>query len=395
MFSKLLLVAALGVAAAHPSFEAFLKAHPTKQYAASELSYRRALYYASVDKVAKANADPAHTFASAVNVFSDMTPAEIKAMKGYSGYQAGESVMGAGVEGLTEMAMPAGFLDDLVDVSALPASVDWRTKGVVTATKNQGGCGSCWAFSATEVMESAVAIASGKLLELAPQQLVSCAPNPNDCGGTGGCQGSVQWLGFNYTQHMGGMTLEKNYPYRGSTGTCDTSSIKPAAGVKGYVRLPANNYTALMNAVARVGPVAISVDASWGAYSGGVFNGACGTTIDHAVVLVGCVARRDKERFFWRRRARCRTLTVVRADARCRTLSYFNGYAGYTVPLLSMDNVESLCPCASCASCVLLWWGGVRCVVYVCGLCSGRRVEASCSGYASNLQIFFRSFFKC
>ena len=213
MFSKLLLVAALGVAAAHPSFEAFLKAHPTKQYAASELAYRRALYYASVDKVAKANADPAHTFASAVNAFSDMTPAEVKAMKGYSGYQAGESVMGAGVEGLTEMAMPAGFLDDLVDVAALPASVDWRTKGVVSPTKNQGGCGSCWAFSATEVMESAVAIASGKLLVLAPQQLVSCAPNPNDCGGTGGCQGSVQWLGFNYTQHMGGMTLEKDYPY--------------------------------------------------------------------------------------------------------------------------------------------------------------------------------------
>ena len=75
-----------------------------------------------------------------------------------------------------------------------------------------------------------------------------------------------------------------------------------------------------MNAVARVGPVAISVDASWGAYSGGVFNGACGTTIDHAVVLVGCVREESAERHrdketrdvFWRRGAHCST--------RCRTL---------------------------------------------------------------------------
>jgi len=153
--------------------------------------------------------------------------------------------------------------------------------------KNQGGCGSCWAFSATEVFESHLAIATGKLLTLAPQQLVSCAPNPKSCGGTGGCQGSVQWLGFNYTEY-GGLSLEKDYPYTAQTGTCmATRKINPAAKNKGYVRLAQNNYKDLMNAVATVGPVSISVSAGWRNYEGGVYTSECGTTIDHAVVMEG------------------------------------------------------------------------------------------------------------
>ena len=109
----------------------------------------------------------------------------------------------------------------------LPTAVDWRTKSpsVVTPPKNQGGCGSCWAFSATETLESAVAIATGKLLTLSPQQIVSCTPNPDDCGGTGGCSGATQQLGFNYTMGAG-ITTETNYPYRGTTGTCEPSKVK-------------------------------------------------------------------------------------------------------------------------------------------------------------------------
>merc|ERR1712096_560293 len=106
------------------------------------------------------------------------------------------------------------------------------------------------------------------------------APNPDDCGGTGGCDGSTQWLGFNYTVAAGGISKEVDYPYTGRTGICEPSKIKPAASISGYVRLPANNYTALMNAVATLGPIAISVDASWSGYRSGVYDGKCGTTID-------------------------------------------------------------------------------------------------------------------
>jgi len=174
-------------------------------------------------------------------------------------------------------------------LATLPDSVDWRDKGVVTAVKNQGGCGSCWAFSSSETMESHLAIATGKLMTLSEQQLVSCAPNPEQCGGTGGCQGSTQPLAFQYIGSAG-ITSEEDYPYRGSTGTCDTSKIKPIANVTGQVDLPTNNYTALMEAIATVGPVAISVDAGtlgWQLYGGGVMKGKCGSDIDHAVQLVG------------------------------------------------------------------------------------------------------------
>ena len=175
----------------------------------------------------------------------------------------------------------------------LPASVDWRTKtGVVTPPKNQGGCGSCWAFSATETLESHIAITTKKLFVLSPQQIVSCAPNPNDCGGTGGCSGSTQQLGYNYTIGAG-VTTEKSYPYQGMTGKCDTSKIKPVAGVKGYVTLPLNNYTALAAALATTGPVAITVAAGsmgWQLYHHGVYDGGlfgCGFELDHGVQVVG------------------------------------------------------------------------------------------------------------
>jgi len=128
---------------------------------------------------------------------------------------------------------------------------------------------------------------------LSPQQIVSCAPNPRHCGGTGGCQGSTQPLAFNYTSTIG-ITTESNYPYRGTTGKCDQSKIEPVAINDGFEMLETNDYTELMTAVATKGPIAISVAAGgigWQLYGGGVYkNGGalgCKFVIDHAVQLVG------------------------------------------------------------------------------------------------------------
>jgi len=109
-----------------------------------------------------------------------------------------------------------------------------------------------------------------------------------------------------------GFTLESSYPYQGVTGTCDMSKVIPVAAITGYVELPPNNYTALMNEVSAVpttpptaplwrhalftapaqvalnGPVAISAAAEpWQIYESGVFNTPCGADVDHAIVLVG------------------------------------------------------------------------------------------------------------
>ena len=69
------------------------------------------------------------------------------------------------------------------DASSLPASVDWRTKGAVNAVKDQGQCGSCWAFSATAAVEGAYAIKTGNLLSLSEQQLVDCDTQSQGCNG--------------------------------------------------------------------------------------------------------------------------------------------------------------------------------------------------------------------
>merc|ERR1712176_1186335 len=152
-----------------------------------------------------------------------------------------------------------------------PTSIDWREKNVVTPVKNQGGCGSCWAFSATESVESAYAIASGKLLTLAPQTYVNCVKNPNKCGGTGGCEGATMELAFNLTAQTG-IALESTLPYAGRDQTC--SEYKAAVKVSGYVKNPVNDEKALETAVATKGPQAITVAAEpWQFYGGGVFHG--------------------------------------------------------------------------------------------------------------------------
>jgi len=96
-------------------------------------------------------------------------------------------------------------------LSMLPTSFDWRIKNKVTPVKNQLGCGSCWAFAATETVESHYSIATNKTIELSPQQIVSCVKNPYKCGGTGGCAGATAEIAYNYAQ-IYGLTTETKIP---------------------------------------------------------------------------------------------------------------------------------------------------------------------------------------
>merc|ERR1712121_301787 len=178
----------------------------------------------------------------------------------------------------------------------LPGEVNWVDAGAVTPVKNQGQCGSCWAFALTAQVESYAQIATGELLELSTQQVTSCTPNTLSCGGTGGCYGSVTQLGFNYLQLFGAVT-EADWPYvSGSTGdggdcTYDLDTLKPVVGLTGFNSLTPNDEAAVMQHIAEVGPLSIAVDASiWHTYSGGVFTGCSfdeNISINHGVQLVG------------------------------------------------------------------------------------------------------------
>ena len=180
---------------------------------------------------------------------------------------------------------------------ALPKTVDYRTSvpAVLTEVKNQGRCGSCWAHAAVECVESMWAIATGQLFALSQQQLTSCTPNPNECGGKGGCHGAIPELAWDYVVAAGGMAEEWAYPYTsyyGDDGVCKPNNeTRKYAKLSGYMKVPENDASAVMEALFTAGPVSISVDASpWRGYAGGVFTGcdyAKNISMNHAVQLVG------------------------------------------------------------------------------------------------------------
>jgi len=121
-----------------------------------------------------------------------------------------------------------------------------------------------------------------------------CTPNPLQCGGSGGCAGATAEIAYDYVK-SNPVYQEKDYPYTSGNGVNYPCKLPPypavpSATIDGYVQLPENNYTALINAIATIGPIAVSVDASrWSPYKSGVYN-ACNQAkpdIDHAVVLMG------------------------------------------------------------------------------------------------------------
>jgi len=215
-----------------------------------------------------------------INKFAAHTDKEMKKMMGYSKSQA------------YSMRQTVAY-NKVVDLKALPDRVDWREKGAVSPVKDQGGCGSCWTFAAAENVESHFFLKTGKMMELSEQQIASCTKNPKHCGGTGGCAGGTAQVAYTSIIEMGGLQSEWTAPYTSYSGKdfpCTFDKSEAAVQLEKYVQLPNNEYAPLMDAIANVGPMAISVDASsWSLYESGVFDGCNQTTpdVDHAVQLVG------------------------------------------------------------------------------------------------------------
>jgi len=264
----------------HLSFDQYV-AHHKKEYAIEEYAVRKATFEKSKELVMAHNLKyraGEESWYMALNHLADMSPAEFATLRSTKYSPAPFTVQGYYYDGKN------------------PATVDWRTKNAVTKVKNQGGCGSCWAFSATESVESHYAIASGKLLTLAPQTYVDCVKNPNGCGGTGGCEGATMELAFNLTAQKG-IALESDMPYTARDGTCPTYTA--AVKATGYVKNPVNDAKALETAIATKGPMSVTVAAaSWQLYGGGEFKGCSkngifrkgDNTLDHGVQAVGYTA---------------------------------------------------------------------------------------------------------
>ncbi|KAK3022314.1 hypothetical protein RJ639_046172 [Escallonia herrerae] len=167
----------------------------------------------------------------------------------------------------------------------LPESVDWRERGAVASIKNQGNCGSCWAFSTVAAVEGINQIVTGELITLSEQELVDC-----DRSYDAGCNGGLMDYAFEFIIANGGIDSEADYPYEGVDAQCDPiRKNAKVVSIDGYEDVPPYNEKALKKAVAHQ-PVSVAIEASGRAlqlYYSGVFTGACGTALDHGVVVVG------------------------------------------------------------------------------------------------------------
>jgi len=214
-----------------------------------------------------------------VNNFADKTDDEIKEIRGTRRAQ----------EHLKKYSKE----EESYPKHTIPKSMDWRMKGIITPIKDQGRCGSCWSFSSTETVESYFALLTGLLTTLSEEQILDCTPNPNECGGTGGCGGGTVELAYSRIAVMGGLSSEWTYPYTsyfGDNHVCNSTRVRPMLTVPSYVNLPSNVLSPVLNHVGNKGPLAITVDASaWSFYETGVFDGCNQTNpdLDHGVQLIG------------------------------------------------------------------------------------------------------------
>jgi C1A family cysteine protease len=170
------------------------------------------------------------------------------------------------------------------DLTSLPETVDWTEEGAVTNVKDQGNCGSCWAFSATGALEGIEAIKEGKLVPLSEQQLVDCSGSY----GNQGCNGGLMDYAFEYVKDKG-LCSEGDYPYNAKGGSCKKCQSALSAKINGYVDVKARSEDDLQSAVA-MQPVSVAIEADqigFQLYSGGVFDGRCGENLDHGVLVVG------------------------------------------------------------------------------------------------------------
>jgi cathepsin L len=252
-------------------FGRFMQKHGKTYESSAEQAYRYRIFKSNLDYINTHNANE-DSFKLAVNQFADMTNNEFR-----------ERFLGT--KYVKSVSAPSKHV---VNPSVkLPDTVDWRTKGAVTPVKDQGQCGSCWAFSTTGSTEGAVFLKKGTLPNLSEQNLVDCSGSQ----GNQGCNGGLMDYGFEYIITNKGIDTEKSYPYTAEDGRCQFKAANVGATITSYKDVTSGDESALQSAVAQQ-PVSVAIDAShmsFQFYSSGVYyeKSCSATELDHGVLAVG------------------------------------------------------------------------------------------------------------
>jgi len=255
-------------------FEGF-KSKYNKVYsgpAEDELRYNT--YLEEVNYINQHNAEydqGLHSYYLGVHKYTDMTLEERNQRNGY----------------VPHVQDPAATFR-VPDYDSMVDAIDWREKGAVTHVKDQASCGSCWAFGAVGALEGATFISKGNLPDLSEQQLVSCDSSNH------GCNGGMSYRAYTYVQKNKGIDTQESYPYTAKDDACDeekaTDDKNIGATCTGYKQVQGSE-KALTEALANVGPIQVSINASprtFSNYKGGVYDDpACIASHNHAVLVAG------------------------------------------------------------------------------------------------------------
>ena len=250
-------------------FENFLATYNKGYNSVSEYEMRKAIFEDNLNYINQMNSEN-HSFTLGMNEFGDLTLEEFKARLGYKPSKP------------TVEPVNTGRI-----VPSAHETVDWSKH--VNKVKNQGSCGSCWAFSAVAALESAHSIAGHGLRDLSEQQLVDCDPKSH------GCNGGEMFYAFEYYEKHGACFAE-NYPYNAKDQTCKASQCeKDTAPIKSHELIMKNDPNIIYEHL-ELAPLSLGVAAgnrAWSFYRSGVVDekSGCGTNLDHGVLLAGYDAK--------------------------------------------------------------------------------------------------------
>ncbi|XP_021292413.1 zingipain-2-like [Herrania umbratica] len=252
--------------------EQWMATYGRKYESKSEKEKRFNIFKDNLEYIESFNKAGNRSYKLGINEFADMTHDEFLAA--HSGYKMPHN---------PTTSISTSFRYE--NFSEVPTNLDWREKGAVTAIKYQGTCGCCWAFSAVAAIEGIIQITTGNLISLSEQQLLDCSTNGNR-----GCNGGWMMNAFEYVMQNKGITKEETYPYQAIQGTCDMEkAAAQVVDISSYEMVPANDEEALLKAVTNQ-PVSVAIDGSgldFQQYKTGVFDGNCGTSLTHAVTIIG------------------------------------------------------------------------------------------------------------